>query len=224
MEKYRIVFCGKTEEDKPLGEAIVDDDFVEMSAKTDCCNKALKGRFTSCFIYQIKDELPEGAVAELGVYKGGITKFMASCFPDRTIYAFDTFEGMPTDLVGDKDCSDIIGEFQDVDDVLEYLDDPNIEIRKGLFPATTNGLELNIFSLVHLDADIYESTLAGLQFFWPRMAYGGVIIMDDFEFGPAPGVRMAFDDYFGPDHPGLRTLLIDPETGGPHIVSIKKMH
>ena len=220
MEKYKIVFCGKTEEDAPLGEAIVDDAFVKMSEETDCRNKALKGRFTSCFIYEMKDELPEGDVAELGVYKGGITKFMASCFPNKTVYAFDTFEGMP-DIVGDKDDPCVEGMFQEVDDVLEYLNDPNIEIRKGIFPSTTEGLDDKTFSLVHLDADIYESTLAGLQFFWPRMAVGGVIIMDDFEFANTPGVKVAFDEYFDENPPKIKVLLIDPEMDQPHIISIK---
>lgn len=222
MEKYKIVFCGKIE-DKPLGEAMIDEDFVKMSAKTDCCNRALKGRFTSCFIYEIKDELPEGNIAELGVYRGGITKFMASCFPERTVYAFDTFEGMPGEMIGGKDHLGIKAKmFNDVVDVFEYLNDPNIEIKKGMFPSTITGLEDETFALVHLDADLYESTLAGLEFFWPKMAEGGVIIFDDFVFSDTPGVIRAFHEYFGEDHPPIRVLLDDADTGDPHIVSIKK--
>lgn len=221
MENYKIVFCGNTKEDK-LGEAIINDSFIEMLAETDCENKAMKGRITSCFIYEMKDQLPKGSIAELGVYKGGVTKLMASLFPDRTVYAFDTFEGMPSGMVGNKDHPCVTDMFQDVDNVLEYLDDSNIEIRKGLFPSTTMGLEDEIFSFVHLDADIYESTLAGLQFFWPRLAVNGIVILDDFEFGDTPGVKTAFDDYFGKDHPLIKVLLTDPITDCPHIISIKK--
>ena len=224
MEKYKIVFCGMTKEDEPCGEAMVDDAFVEMSSDTNCCNKALKGRFTSCFIYDIKDQLPEGSIAEFGVYKGGITKFMSSCFPDRTVYAFDTFEGMPSEMTSDKDHRKmkVPNIFNDVENVFEYLDEPNIEVKKGLFPDTTIGLEDETFALVHLDVDLYESTLAGLEFFWTRMAEGGVMILDDFEYVNTPGVRMAFDDYFGEDHPEIKTLLKEALSDKSHIASIKK--
>lgn len=41
----------------------------------------------------------QGAVAELGVYRGDFAKVINSVFPDRKFYLFDTFEGFPeTDL------------------------------------------------------------------------------------------------------------------------------
>jgi hypothetical protein len=51
------------------------------------------------------------------------------------------------------------------------------------------------FSFVHLDVDLYESTKGALEFFYPRMPAGAVLISHDYvEF---PGVRSAFDDFFG---------------------------
>ena len=49
------------------------------------------------------------------------------------------------------------------------------------------------FSLVHLDADLYSSTLAGLEFFYPRMVPGGIIIVHD--YSTLPGVAQALTDF-----------------------------
>ena len=51
-----------------------------------------------------------------------------------------------------------------------------------------------MFSFVHMDVDLYESTKSCLDFFYPRMSRGGVIISHDY-LGSI-GVKTAFDEYF----------------------------
>ena len=43
--------------------------------------------------YEIHEKRIEGNVAELGVYKGEFAKYLNECFPDKSIYLFDTFKG-----------------------------------------------------------------------------------------------------------------------------------
>jgi|TARA_Y100000034_G_scaffold43496_3_gene53087 O-methyltransferase len=197
MTEYKIQFFdAKTHE--CVGEQTVDDNFVKIVKDTGFVNKSLKAHITCCFIYTLKDKLPEGSMAELGVYRGGVTKFLATLFPNRTVYAFDTFEGIPKSVLTLSDNMSG-GEFSDVEDVFEYLNDPNIVIGRGLFPSTIDSaIAKDVpFALVHLDADLYWSTLEGLRYFWPRMANGGIVILDDFEEQPTtPGVKKAFYDYF----------------------------
>lgn len=56
---------------------------------------------------------------------------------------------------------------------------PNKErciIRKGVFLETV--LEINDkFVFVSLDVDLYDPTLAGLEFFIPNMVKGGIILV-----------------------------------------------
>jgi hypothetical protein len=40
-------------------------------------------------------------------------------------------------------------------------------------------VENETFCFVHLDLDLYIPTLASLRFFWPRVATGGIIMLDD---------------------------------------------
>ena len=68
-------------------------------------------------------------------------------------------------------------------------------IATGYFPRDTGHEVANErFSFVHLDMDYYDGTLAALEFFWPRMVKGGVILTHDYGSFPAP--TKAFDEFF----------------------------
>jgi O-methyltransferase len=136
-----------------------------------------------------------GSMAELGVYKGGTAKLIASVVPDKTLYLFDTFSGMPDEQSIDKHKT---GDFDDtsIEAVSHLLKDrQNIVFRQGYFPTTTRGLEGERFSFVHIDGDLYQSTLDALEFFYPRMVEGGIMIFDDYEWPHCPGVKKAMDEY-----------------------------
>ena len=60
-----------------------------------------------------------------------------------------------------------------------------------MFPETGDAITDKKFSFVYLDVDLYQSTKDSLEFFYPRMNTGGVILSHDYQY---PGVRQAFDD------------------------------
>jgi O-methyltransferase len=55
-----------------------------------------------------------------------------------------------------------------------------IEVRKGIFPETATDLHNEKFAFVHIDADLYQSTLDSLQFFYPKLTDGGTLIVHDY--------------------------------------------
>lgn len=141
-----------------------------------------------------------GALAEVGVYRGGSARIICAAKGDSPFYLFDTFEGMPrvnktTDGVFNA------GDFYDTSDadVARYLSSyANVHLHKGFFPDSARGHppETQTYRFVHLDVDIYESTLDCLRFFHPRMVRGGVILSHDYQRRDAPGVRKAFTEFF----------------------------
>lgn len=150
-------------------------------------------------------ELP-GDVAEVGVYKGGGTMFLAKTFEhtDKVIHAFDTFMGMPP-VDADKDWHKE-GDFSDtsLEKVGEYLSDcSNVRLYKGLFPETAEPIKDTKFCMVYIDCDIYTSIMASCVFFYPRMSKGGVMIFDDYGLACCPGAALAVDEFFA-DKPDYR--------------------
>ena len=138
-----------------------------------------------------------GAAAELGVYRGGFARWINRLLPERVLYLFDTFEGFdPAESAG---CGEGFVEAHRgaaAGRVLSSLPHPEKAlIRPGLFPKTAEGLEGERFALVSLDADLEESTLAGLRFFLPRMSAGGYVLLHDYNAPKLPGVRRALERY-----------------------------
>lgn len=138
----------------------------------------------------------EGDIAEVGVYRGGTAQVICEAKQNRPLHLFDTFEGLP-DLSGADNPSQFrkgqfIVPFQEVKMRLGKY--PNVYIYKGLFPKTAEPIKNKKFSFVNFDVDLYEPTAACLEFFYPRMSRGGVMISHDYI--NSPGVRKAFDDFF----------------------------
>lgn len=136
-----------------------------------------------------------GAMAELGVFRGEFAAAMNVLQPERTLYLFDTFEGFDPAEPAPEGLA-AAHENASAEAVLRRL--PNAEravLRAGLFPETAAGLEAETFALVSLDADLEESTLAGLRWFASRMARGGYLLLHDWNHPGLPGVRKALERY-----------------------------
>jgi O-methyltransferase len=133
----------------------------------------------------------QGAIAELGVYRGETSRLLHQLAPDRSLYLFDTFSGFPDE--GD-------GRFDNTAEevVLRTIGDrQGVIIKKGVFPATAAGLEGERFAFVMLDADRYQVTHDGLAFFYPRLSPGGFIFVHDYNSPESDhGVARAVDAFF----------------------------
>ncbi len=136
-----------------------------------------------------------GDIAEVGVYKGGSAKLICEVKAGRTLHLFDTFEGLPA--VGSTDAPMFReGKYSapSVDDVKTYLREyADLAFHVGLFPETAGPIRETMFSFVHLDVDLVKSTEDCLEFFYPRMNPGGIILSQDYAF---PGVREAIHTFF----------------------------
>jgi hypothetical protein len=144
-------------------------------------------------------------VAEVGSYRGGSAFFLAKAFQvlageEMPVHIFDTFEGLPDKTSPESDgyYHHMPGKFVDADyeSVKAYLSEfRKLEIHKGEFSERAKTLPEMRFSLVHSDVDIYQSTLDCLQYFGPRLASGGMIIVDDYGAPTCPGVNQAVTEY-----------------------------
>jgi hypothetical protein len=85
---------------------------------------------------------------------------------------------------------------------------PHCELHRGWIPHCFEPAKDARFALVHIDVDLYDPTRDACEFFYPRLATGGVMVFDDHGFASCPGATKAIDEYFAdkPDTPlGLPT-------------------
>lgn len=162
-----------------------------------------------------------GDFAELGVYKGRSAKILHHMDPNRTFHLFDTFDGFSRkDLEGESGEAATYTPFHfsdtDEESVIQYINgNQHIRIHKGYFPGTEDVVRDCRFALVNIDADLYNPTLAGLEFFYARLVRGGVILIHDYN-NKWPGIMKAVDDFtkkipevvaFVPDTDGTAMII-----------------
>lgn len=167
-------------------------------------------------------DLP-GDIVELGVYRGTTLMHWANfleirCMGDRQkqIFGFDNFRGFTTlhekDGTSDQTVSKVTSGFdaQVFEEILEdaisiYDRDrfipykPRVILVKGNIEETVPkfveehpGLRI---SLLHFDCDMYEPTKVGLEFLWPLVVPGGVVLFDEYGIRPWAGESNAVDEY-----------------------------
>jgi O-methyltransferase len=124
-----------------------------------------------------RENIP-GSLAEVGVYRGDLSRLIHALAPQRELYLFDTFAGFPE---ADLDAPNPRFRDTSVEMVKRALGDLNYVIfRKGYFPETAKGLEQEKFAFVMLDLDLYKPTVAGMEFFYPRLVSGGYLFAHDY--------------------------------------------
>ncbi|MFM2395286.1 MAG: hypothetical protein RLZZ546_3269 [Bacteroidota bacterium] len=137
-----------------------------------------------------------GDIAEVGSFKGASAKLICQLKnQEKHFYVIDSFEGLPNVSEIDTQSGFYKGEYlSDFEDVKKYLKSfPNTTVLKGFFPEKNGDLLSDKkFSFVHLDIDLYEPTKICLEYFYPRMTSGGVIISHDFQ---TPGIQKAFNEF-----------------------------
>jgi O-methyltransferase len=135
-----------------------------------------------------------GPIAEVGVFQGGSARLICAVKGDRDLHLFDTFEGLPAPSQFDPKFKS--GSFAASQSQVQSLLSGfcNLHFHKGLFPASAAGMEHLRFSFVHIDVDLYKSTRACLDWFYPRLNHGGLLISHDYR--EVEGVRKAFQEFF----------------------------
>ena len=135
-----------------------------------------------------------GEFAEVGVYEGGSARTTCEVKGDKELHLFDTFEGLPESAKQDRAVHKKHQYACSLESVQEYLkDQDNVFFHKGLFPDSAEGLKEMKFSFAHFDVDLYEGTLGCLEYFYPRMTPGGIMLSHDYSI--LSGVEAAFTEF-----------------------------
>ncbi len=180
--------------------------FVDLNtrARRDCLEK---------IAMILEDKAVPGAVAELGVYRGDFAKVINTVFPDRKLYLFDTFEGFPEEDMNYETENHLllntVGKLSNtsVEYVMSRMPRPErCVIRKGYFPETAAGLEEERYAFVNIDVDLYKPILAGLEYFWPRMAENGYIFVHDYFSFSYAGTKKAIEEFSERYHVGFTPI------------------
>lgn len=120
---------------------------------------------------------------EFGVYEGASIRMwcQANTHPDSRFFGFDSFEGLPEDWTGmSKGAFTTSGKPPDIDD-------PRVRFIAGWFQQSLPGFLSdyrripNRPLIIHIDCDLYSSTLCCLTSLNVIIQPGTIIIFDEFD-------------------------------------------
>jgi hypothetical protein len=152
-----------------------------------------------------------GDVAECGVFQGStlipIGLLLRHRGSSKKVLGFDSFEGLDDTVTldiglgGDHDHRKQVGGFSNtsyenlVRKIQQFKLTNAVSLVKGYFQNSLAKYADRRFCFVHLDCVIYESYKECLEFFYPRMVTGGVILLDEYTDPPWPGCKRAVDEF-----------------------------
>ena len=167
--------------------------------------------------YVTVNKIP-GDIAECGVWRGGsmmtvALTLLANGDQSRTLYLYDTFEGMPPPSAHDRSfdglpAADLLRQspkktgiwcYASIEDVRAnvlstgYPED-KVRLIRGKVEDTVPKTIPSGLSLLRLDTDWYESTKHELTHLYPLLHAMGILIIDD--YGHWQGSKKAVDEYF----------------------------
>lgn len=172
----------------------------------------------------------QGDIVECGVWKGGSSMAAIQSLihfndtQEREIYLYDTYEGMsePTDddkAVSGESAKDMLNNsdigdstsvwcYSSIDEVksnIHQLGYPKSKIHfvKGKVEDSIPKEIPQKIAILRLDTDWYESTKHELEYLYPLLVSGGVLIIDD--YGHWAGAKKAVDEYISKNN--LKLLL-----------------
>jgi O-methyltransferase len=171
-----------------------------------------RARFQTLARYLSSTRGVPGEVAECGTFKGLSAFLICSVlseerpgFDGAGFHVFDSFEGLSEPTAKDA-IQDQHPEAQDLRHMTQkgffavslhvvqqnLAAFPQIDLHPGWIPESFSYLPEAQYRFVHLDVDLYRPTYDCLEYFYDRLAPGGMIVSDDYNW---PGARLALKEY-----------------------------
>lgn len=151
-----------------------------------------------------------GDILEVGVWRGGSAAVLAAALQhfaigNKTVYLADTFSGVVK--AGPRDDYYKGGEHADtsadtVRALFAELKLDRYQLLCGVFPDETAGQvpAATTFSMCHVDVDVYQSARDVVEWVWPRLSRGAIVVYDDYGFYGCEGVTaLGNEEFVRPD-------------------------
>jgi hypothetical protein len=182
-----------------------------------------KSLFSSIYYEKDKINILEGDIVECGVYKGGMSLFLTKLFPNKKVWLVDSYEEGFQDINNAPYKTDKIDDPHKkgypirngqtgipLEQVKEFFNNfgegtnPNVNYLKGFVKDVLEPsiCPIDKISLLRVDVDAYSATREVLEFLYPKVVSGGMIIFDDANIDSA---RFAIEEFFQKENIVLNT-------------------
>lgn len=160
----------------------------------------------------------DGDFVECGVNRGFLSASVMAyldfaAHPDRRFHLIDTYSGLVEALITDEDVAAHRHPYPDCYDfvVKAFKRYPNVNIVKGAVPEILPSVKVEKVAYLSIDMNCVQPEVAALEYYWPKLSPGGVVILDDYGFSGHEAQKRAADRFA--DSVGSRVLTLPTGQG-----------
>jgi hypothetical protein len=143
----------------------------------------------------------EGDFVECGTNRGGsammLVKYLGAELASRPFHLFDTFCGLDPNLSLAHERERYAQLYPECHaQVLErFRPYANVRVVRGSVPATFPSSGIGPVAFLHLDLNAAAPERAALEYFWPKLARGGVVVLDDYNWVFCQSQKESLDEH-----------------------------
>lgn len=131
----------------------------------------------------------EGDFVECGVNRGFLSKAIMTyldfaSMPERRFFLFDTYSGLVPEMVGPEDTAAYRNDYEECYEFVKesFADYANVHIVRGPVPDTLPSANISKVAYLSIDMNCTQPEIDALEYFWPLMVSGGLVVLDDYGF------------------------------------------
>ncbi len=147
----------------------------------------------------------EGDFVECGVNTGifslAICYYLNFASVPKKFWLFDTYCGIPISQADGDEAERVEAmnkvHYEDCFEIAKrnFARYPNAVLVKGMVPDTLPQCTADKVAYLSIDMNIAEPELAAMEYFWPKLVTGAVVVLDDYGFFGYEKQRAVLDDF-----------------------------
>jgi hypothetical protein len=132
----------------------------------------------------------EGDFVECGVNTGifslAICDYLEFEKSGRKMFLFDTFAGAPESMMKETEKQKRLEEnnlyYPDCYELAQknFSPYPNVHLVRGLVPQSLSTVQIDKVAYLSIDMNIAAPERAAIEHFWPKLASGAIVVLDDY--------------------------------------------
>lgn len=146
----------------------------------------------------------EGDFVECGVNTGifslAVCDFLDFNRVDKNFFLFDTYEGIPLSQCSESEMM-ISQEYNEkfYESCFElakrnFAPYKNAKLIKGIVPQSLSEVKIDSVAYLQLDMNIAKPEKEALEYLYPKISKGGIVILDDYAWTPHREQKSAIDE------------------------------
>lgn len=159
----------------------------------------------ACWAAHHASRLP-GDFVECGVNTGivslSICEYININATEKSFWLFDTYAGFPDDQITlteislgrNEENSSLYTECYEIAKK-NFKPFPNARLVRGKVPETLSTVSISTVAYLHLDMNLAYPERAAIEYFWPKMPIGGIVLLDDYGWTPYRPQKDTLDEF-----------------------------